>query len=162
MTEAQINILIGFLLGLIPPLCKGIYTYLRSLKRKNDFKNLIIKIYILPIKENLKDAKSGSIDVKSITDKIESMGKKLSYLKNEELKFLNSEEQFFYIRVLEFTKSKLCLICNKLKDYNYVSFQKDNTIRQVNEFEEENINKSLEIIDEYINNVNDYAKLKTD
>ena len=34
MTEAQINILIGFILGLIPSLCKGIYNFIRSLMNK--------------------------------------------------------------------------------------------------------------------------------
>lgn len=162
MTEAQINILIGFILGLIPPLIKGLYNRIRSLKKKIEFMNLIKNTYILPIHKLLLDARNSKVDVLTIINEIESLVKKLSYLKNEELEYLNSEEQFFYIRVIEFAKRKLYLIHTQLKGYKYVPMQEGNITRQHNEYEKENINKSLEIIDEYLDNVDDYAKLNID
>ena len=124
--------------------------------------NLIKTTYILPIKKLLLDARSGKVDLLAIINETDSLVEKLRYLKDEELKFLNLEEQFYYIRVIEFAKRKLYLIHTQLKRYKYVSMQEGNITRQHNEYEEENINKSLEIIDEYIDNVKNYAKLKID
>jgi len=92
----------GAITTLIIPGCIKIYQVCRDKNQFDKFKKMIDEEYIKPIENTIKDYHSYIENPPR--EEIENKSKKLDYLLKNEINYLNSNNQFKIIRLIEYTK----------------------------------------------------------
>lgn len=158
--------LLGFILGLMSQLILSKIKESKKNKKDNEefrvFKEMISTVYIKPFHEELEkySLESNRTTYSELIPYTTSAEKRLIFLKEEEISFLKSDNQFKMVRLIEFTKTYfkearrvLNFYTFKPLDANNEDYDKDKDIQL------ENI-RILKL--SYEKNKNDYMNLKTD
>lgn len=165
--DTQLIITISsFILGIVASqLNIAIKALINSCKFKN-FDEMIDKSYINSF-HKLLDKYSKETNFKKkikIEEEIKKHIKKnverLNYLKEEEISFLNTDNQFKIVRLIEFTKSYFKVSEDALTYYSFHS--PDDTEEDYNKDYEERKKIIIKVKKSYKKNKKDYLNLKTD
>lgn len=160
MTDEQKNILLGAVLGftlsIITQLITSIINYLNNKNKVRKFQQLIFNTYIKDIKVGLEHSEVGNIG--ELKKNVSASIKKINYLLNNELSYLNTNQQFEAIRICELAKAKLKQVSDQLDVYSF----KDTTAIENDSDIKINKEKSLLIIADYEKTVKKYSELKAE
>lgn len=158
--------LLGFILGLMSQLILSKIKENKKNKKDNEefrvFKEMISNVYIKPFHEELEkySLESDRTTYSKLIPYTTSAENRLIFLKEEEISFLKSDNQFKMVRLIEFTKTYfkearrvLNFYTFKPLDANNEDYDKDKDIQL----------KNIRILKlSYEKNKNDYMNLKTD
>lgn len=153
---------VGFILGVVGTQISSFIKWSKSKKEFKLFNEMIQKEYVAPIRSALEKFYNDS-DM-YLTNEIENaLGdnvKRLNYLKNEEINYLNSSNQFKMIRLIEFTSSYFCQIKGALQ---LIGFQQPYAPKQ-DYLNYKNGNKKTidQLSNSYDNNKEDYLRMVID
>lgn len=152
----QQNILLGFLLGLIPSF--GVWTINKIYRnyKISKFSKMIYEEYVQVIEQKLKNIENENVS--DLKRQIGELLRKIDYLLKNELHFLNVDYQFEYIRICEFAKTKLGKVDEEMKKYSFHDIHPTSDISD----EINNANNSLKYLQNYLSDAEDYYKLKTE
>lgn len=107
----------GAITTLIIPACIKFYQVRRDKHQFDKFKEMIDEEYIKPIENTIKDYHSYIENPPR--EEIENKIKKLDYLLKNEINYLNSNNQFKIIRLIEYTKSCFSKLNKASIDYGF-------------------------------------------
>lgn len=157
MSVDIINVLIGAISALLIPTVTFFY---RSHKKRSDFKKvkkMIFSEYISPIEELTDTLTAKTYAIYSAT--IMYTSQRLDYLLNDEVKYMNSENQFAIIRLIEYTKIYLKAVSDILNAYTFVGPEPSASHSE----EVEKKGPKIKIITQkYKQTIDDYINLKID
>lgn len=153
------SFLLGIFSSIIIPGITFIIKYFSNMKAKNDFIKLIMQEYVEPIVS----VSFESVSEYEYKDRLRRLSwdncSNLTYLKENELTHLTTENQFYFLRVVEYTLALQKNIQDISNKYDFQDMPVTDT----------NYNKALirraEVLNEiesYEENVKKYAKLKID
>ena len=156
-TATTPDFLVGFLTAIFIPLSSFLYNHYKNKKELEEVRNMIFKEYVDPIDQKVEELSYETYyDFSSLIDKKEEGLKRL--LENE-IKFMNSENQFKIIRMIEYTKMYLYLSDRKLIIYTYVN----NPLAPIENVVVSNIPSDLrDLTKAYKITLDDYINLKRD
>ena len=118
-TATTPDFLVGFLTAIFIPLSSFLYNCYKNKKELNEVKIMIFKEYVDTIDQYIE-----GLNQETSTDLTNLLRKKkasLNSLLENEIKFMNSENQFKIIRMIEYTNMYLELAENKMIIYSYVN-----------------------------------------
>jgi len=157
MSVDIINILIGAGVAVIIPIVTFFYRSYKKWKDLKKVKKMILSEYIDPIDELTDTLSAETYDSYSARTKYTIQ--RLEYLLNKEVKYMNSENQFAIIRLIEYTKMYLTGVIDTLNTYTFVS-PEPNVYRS--EEIERKVPEIKNMTQKYKQTINDYINLKID
>lgn len=116
-----LSVFIGFLLGILGQFASSKIKEHKDKKEFKRFNKMITKEYVEPY-HALADVYFNASDSSTKDDLINTLAesvRKIGYLKEEELRFLKSDNQFIMIRLIEFTKIYFNQSIGILKTYSF-------------------------------------------
>lgn len=116
-----LSVFIGFLLGILGQFVSSKTKEHKDKKEFKRFNKMITKEYVEPY-HSLSDLYFNAGDSSTKDDLINTLAesvRKLGYLKEEELRFLKSDNQFRMIRLIEFTKIYFNQSLEVFKKYSF-------------------------------------------
>ena len=145
---------LGIISSIIIPLVSFIYKKIKLDLELKKIEKMIITEYVKPIENKLNNFPSTKTDIeKMIGDK----AKRLTYLNEHEIKYMNFDNQFSIIRMIEYTKMYYKQIDKILnKQYDFIDTT-ENPISQISELTE-----LIDLTKKYKKTLNQYIKLKRD
>lgn len=163
------NLIIGFILGIIPSVAAYLYKVIIKKRRVNKFIQLHYATFINPILSSIKDhleripiqaSESASFSNKIIQETSDFIYK-VEYSIKHEYSMLGGDYAFEFIRIAEFTKAALTKINKKYKSYGFkdTSQLEEGDIME-RYFSKEKANYSIELLNDYLKDVKDYMNLK--
>lgn len=146
----------GAITTLILPACIKIYQVCRSKCQFYKFKKMIDKEYIKPIENIIENYHFYSKNPPSeeITKKCE----KLNYLLSNEINYLNSNNQFKIIRLIEYTKICFSKLNGISKSYDFKPMTASSDFKE----DKEKSEKLKNIVQKYKNTREKYIRLEID
>lgn len=158
--EGKINFwsfILGVFSSIVIPVVIFVIKSLKNMKSKKDFIILIKKEYVEPITSSYVKTYSAEQYKESLKCEIGEVIKRLEYLKKNELIYLTTENQFYFLRVVEYTLSLQEHLQDIAEEYEF----KDTTIKEPDYRETKLVrDKVLNEIQSYEENVKKYAELK--
>ena len=153
---------LGFLLGVFGQSISKRRKKKKDIKEFNSFDSMIMNDYIIPIDNLLEEYFSARNpdDVSLIKRRIKDVIERLEYLKENEIYFIKTDNQFKMIRLIEFTKSYFYQINEAL---DYYSFTQPTANRK--EYKRDTIThekKVKKIQENYSKKKSNYLNLKLD
>ena len=132
MNEVSIalsSVLLGFFLGVLGQVALSKIKESKDKKEFKKFEEMITKEYVNPYHELSEDYFGGvnSVSNTDLTGFLVTLTKRINYLKEEEIHFLKSDNQFKMIRLVEFTK---VYFHQSLETLNTYSFQPPNATQE--------------------------------
>ncbi|MDB1695149.1 hypothetical protein ABG980_08755 [Enterococcus casseliflavus] len=145
-----VSFIVGIFSSIIFPLIIYVKNYTVKKYERRSFRLMINKEYLKPLIKVFDEDLSAYETRKRIKGQISDIVKKIDYLKKEELPFLTTDNQFYFIRVVEYTLR----LSKKIYDTNIEA----NDLKSKVGYEL----KIKSYIEYYENNVDKYADLQTD
>jgi len=158
--------LLGFILGLSSQIILS--KMQENRKKKKDeaefsiFEEMIWNDYVTPFHKILEDYSKGSgrLEYSKLTGYTKSVENRLIFLKEQEITFLNSDNQFKMVRLIEFTKTYFKEVRIVL---NFYTFKPLNASAEEYDKDKKIQEKNIEILKvSYEKNREKYMDLKTD
>ena len=163
------NLIIGFILGVIPSTVAYLYKVLTKERRLNKFIQLHYKTYITPLHSSIKNhlenipvpASESIIFSNKIVQETSDFIYNIDYSIRHEYSMLSGDYAFEFIRIAEFTKAVLTKLNNKYNSYGFrdTNHLEENDIME-RYFSKDKANYSIELLNNYIKDVKDYMDLK--
>ncbi|TXJ87567.1 hypothetical protein FSZ06_06150 [Enterococcus gallinarum] len=156
-----VSFIVGILSSIVFPLLIYIKNHIVKKFERRSFKLMINKEYIKPLIKVFDEGLSDDETKTRLNKQVADILKKLDYLKTKELPFLTTDNQFYFIRVVEYTLRLLCSIVDISNSYEF----RDTLPISVSERQAEKdiFEKKIKSnIDYYELNIDKYANLKTD
>ncbi|MDT2814350.1 hypothetical protein P7H75_05785 [Vagococcus carniphilus] len=151
------SLLLGIVSSLIIPVITSTVKYFNNKKSKKEFINLIRKEYVEPLTSSYVKTYSAEQYKERLKGEIGEVIKRLEYLKKNELIYLTTENQFYFLRVVEYTLSLQKHIQDIADEYEFT----DTTIKEPDYHKTKLVrNKVMDEIQSYEKNVKKYAELK--
>lgn len=149
-------ILAGAIISQIFPLLNFIFIKCKHRYELSKIKKMIYHEYVNPLEEMLDDISTETDHI--FREELHNSVERIEYLKENEIKYLNSEIQFEIIRMIEYTKSYLKILEDIITQYEYPSL-KAVPPGQSNKEYSEKIRKGKSLTTHYKNTIDRYIKL---
>ena len=146
----------GAIITLIIPATNKFYHHCKNKHQFNDFKKMIDKEYIKPIEDIVENYKS--YDMNPEKSKIQDKVKKLDYLLKNEIVYLNTDNKFKIIRLIEYTKICFIKLIKISEEYGYSPL----TASYNSDEDKEKVKKLNKVVQEYKNTREKYINLEID
>lgn len=156
-----ISVVVGVLSSILIPFLIYVKDYICKKWKRRNFKLMIKKEYVEPFLKLSFDNASSYEMQKSIVEEAQWSITNLNYLKEKELTFLSTDNQFYYLRIVVYTER---LLNNLVKISNSYEFRDTLPISSSEAQAEKDIleKKMKSNIEYYEINLDKYANLKTD
>lgn len=139
-----------------------LFNFLRNKIKRREFKKLLIKDYINPIKTEITN-KNIEHEFVDYQNKLAKQLTRLTYLKKEEINYINNNNQFYYIRSIEYTKILLSSLHTETGKYEYRSSKPtEKEQEQEEEYTKNKKRRMLELMKIYEEDFDKYTKLEID
>jgi hypothetical protein len=146
----------GAIITLIIPAINKVYHHCKNKHQFDDFKNMIDKEYIKPIEDLVGNYKSYEMNTEK--SKIQDKLKKLDYLLENEIVYLNTDNKFKIIRLIEYTKFCFKKLIEVSDEYGYSPL----TASYNSDKDKEKVKKLNKVVQEYKNTREKYINLEID
>ena len=163
------NLIIGFILGIIPSAVAYLYKVVTKKRRVNKFIQLHYTTFINPILSSIKDhleripvpaSESASFSNKIIQETNDFIYN-IEYSIKHDYSMLTGDYAFEFIRIAEFTKAVLTKLN---KEYKRYGFRDTNQLEEGDimerYFSKERADYTIELLNNYLKDVRDYMNLK--
>ncbi|MDT2981869.1 hypothetical protein [Enterococcus casseliflavus] len=156
-----VSFIVGILSSIVFPLLIYVKNYIVKKGERRSFKLMINNEYIKPLVKVFDEGLSDDETKKRINRQVADILKKLDYLKTDELPFLTTDNQFYFIRVVEYTLRLLHSIVEISNSYEFRDTLPINVSGR--QAEQDIFEKKIKShINYYELNIDKYANLKTD
>lgn len=154
--------ILGAITAIIIPTLTYLFNFLRNKIKRRKFKKLLIKDYINPIKTEITN-KNIEHEFVDYQNKLAKQLTRLTYLKKEEINYINNNNQFYYIRSIEYTKILLSSLHTETGKYEYRSSKPtEKEQEQEEEYTKNKKRRMLELMKIYEEDFDKYTKLEID
>jgi len=154
--------ILGAITAIIIPSLSYLFRVVNRKYKRCKFKELLFEEYVNTIETEIKNKNKEHefVDYEKVLAK---QIRRLDYLKNEEISFINSDNQFYYARSIEYTKSLLKLLSNETVKYEYRSMNPtEEQLQEQKEFTKNKKHQMMELVKIYKRDFDKYMNLEID